>query len=69
MVFKDVPPYAVVVGNPGRVVRYRFSPETIQRLLEERWWDQSIEQIDDLDSNTRTYEDGRVDSGEYPPAV
>lgn len=67
--FKDVPPYAVVVGNPGRVVRYRFSAETIERLLEERWWEQSIEQIDDLDSYTRTYEDARVDSGEYSSAV
>lgn len=43
VVFKDVPPYAVVVGNPGRVVRYRFSPETIAQLLEERWWDSGLE--------------------------
>ena len=45
VVFKDVPPYAVVVGNPGRVVRYRFSPETIRSLLEERWWDKDIEEL------------------------
>lgn len=38
VVFKDVPPYAVVVGNPGRVVRYRFEPETIEALLAEKWW-------------------------------
>lgn len=45
VVFKDVPPYAVVVGNPGRVVRYRFSPERIQELLAERWWEQEIEEL------------------------
>lgn len=45
VVFKDVPPYALVVGNPGRVVRYRFSRDTINRLLQERWWDQDIEQL------------------------
>lgn len=45
VVFKDVPPYAVVVGNPGRVVRYRFSPETIAKLQEERWWDRDIEDL------------------------
>ncbi|WP_304650910.1 CatB-related O-acetyltransferase [Tessaracoccus sp. OS52] len=45
VVFKDVPPYAIVVGNPGRVVRYRFSPATIERLLAERWWERDIEEI------------------------
>lgn len=45
VVFKDVPPYAVVVGNPGRVVRYRFSPETIEKLLAERWWERDIEDL------------------------
>lgn len=45
VVFKDVPPYAVVVGNPGRVVRYRFSPEAIAQLLEEKWWEKDIEDL------------------------
>lgn len=45
VVFKDVPPYAVVVGNPGRVVRYRFDPETIERLLAEAWWERDIDDI------------------------
>lgn len=56
VVFKDVPPYAVVVGNPGRVVRYRFSSDTISRLLEERWWEQDIEDIEDIDRYTRPLE-------------
>ncbi len=36
---RDVPPYAVVVGNPGRVVKMRFAPEIVAALLDIRWWD------------------------------
>ncbi len=39
MVTRDVPPYAVVGGNPARIIRYRFSPEQIAALLVIRWWD------------------------------
>jgi virginiamycin A acetyltransferase len=39
VVAKDVPPYGVVVGNPARVVKYRFSDEIIARLLKSEWWD------------------------------
>jgi len=45
VVNKDVPSYAIVLGNPARVVRYRFSFPTIERLLAERWWDRSIDEI------------------------
>nr|WP_300148047.1 CatB-related O-acetyltransferase [Propionicimonas sp.] len=45
VVNKNVPPYAVVVGNPARVVRYRFDPETISHLLAERWWDRDISEL------------------------
>ena len=45
VVHKDVPPYAVMVGHPARVIRYRFSPETIAGLLAERWWEKSLEQL------------------------
>jgi acetyltransferase-like isoleucine patch superfamily enzyme len=38
VVTRDVPPYAVVCGSPARVVKYRFSPEVIDRLLQVRWW-------------------------------
>lgn len=40
-----MPPYAVVVGNPGRVVKLRFDEATIERLLEIAWWDWPIERI------------------------
>lgn len=47
VVHRDVPPYAVVLGNPGRVVRYRFPEDVIDRLLEERWWDSDVEALSD----------------------
>jgi virginiamycin A acetyltransferase len=39
VVRQDVPPYGVVMGNPGCLVRKRFSDATIDALLEIRWWD------------------------------
>lgn len=45
VVNKNIPPYAVVVGNPGRVVRYRFSKEVIDQLLASKWWEKSIDDI------------------------
>jgi acetyltransferase-like isoleucine patch superfamily enzyme len=38
VVTKDVPPYAVFAGNPGKIVKYRFDAETIKRLLDSTWW-------------------------------
>lgn len=41
-----VPDYAVVAGNPGRVVRRRFDDATIARLMTLRWWDWPIDRIE-----------------------
>jgi virginiamycin A acetyltransferase len=41
----EVPPYAIVVGNPGRVVRRRFDDATIERLLTIRWWEWPADRI------------------------
>ena len=45
VVASDVPPYAVVAGNPARVVRMRFPEETVRRLLAVRWWDWPAERV------------------------
>lgn len=45
VVVKDVPPYAVVGGNPARIIRYRFSEEQIKSLLASEWWNWPIEKI------------------------
>jgi hypothetical protein len=39
VVTKDVPPYAIVGGNPAKLIRMRFDPRTAERLLASRWWD------------------------------
>lgn len=44
-VTKDVPPYAVVGGNPAQVLKMRFDEETIQELLCITWWDWSAQKI------------------------
>lgn len=38
-VVKDVPPYAIVGGNPAKVIKFRFEREVIDNLLRLRWWD------------------------------
>jgi virginiamycin A acetyltransferase len=45
VVARDVPPYAVVAGNPARVVRLRFSEEDVERLLRAAWWNWPIELV------------------------
>ena len=45
VVSKDVPPYCVVGGNPIKIIRYRFDRETIENLLDLKWWDWSAEKI------------------------
>ena len=45
VVTKDIPPYAVAVGNPARVVKYRFSTEMIHKLLAIKWWNWSTEKV------------------------
>jgi virginiamycin A acetyltransferase len=45
VVARDVPPYAVVVGNPARVVRSRFSADDVERLLRAAWWDWPVELV------------------------
>ncbi len=48
VVAKDVPPYAIVVGNPARVIKYRFPEETVQKLLGIKWWHWPVERVKSL---------------------
>lgn len=45
VVAQDVPPYAVVAGNPARLVKMRFDADTVARLLALAWWDWPSERI------------------------
>ncbi|MDZ4830084.1 MAG: CatB-related O-acetyltransferase [Phycisphaerae bacterium] len=58
VVTHDVPPYAVFVGNPARLLRQRYDDATIAKLLAMRWWDWSPERIT---RNLREIVDGRWD--------
>ena len=53
VVVKDVPPYAVVGGVPAKILKYRFDEETIDALLDLKWWtlmpkDMKDVQFDDI---------------------
>ena len=45
VVTRDVPPYAVVGGVPAKVIKKRFPPKVINRLLEMEWWNWDLEKI------------------------
>lgn len=45
VVRQDIPPYAIVAGNPARVAGFRFQPEQIEALRRIAWWDWSEERI------------------------
>lgn len=61
----NIPPYSIVAGNPGRIVRRRFDEQTITRLLALAWWDWPEDKIraalplmtgDDLQAFLSAYE-------------
>ncbi|MDO4219362.1 MAG: CatB-related O-acetyltransferase [Synergistaceae bacterium] len=48
VVGSDVSPYTIVVGNPAKPIRKRFDDELIDLMLEWKWWNKSIKEIDSL---------------------
>jgi hypothetical protein len=45
VVRKDIPPYAIVIGNPAIIAKYRFSEDEIKLLLQIEWWYWSDDEI------------------------
>ena len=45
IVTKDVPPYAIVAGNPARLVKYRFPPDAVEQFQAIEWWNWPEEKI------------------------
>ena len=48
VVGSDIEPYTIVVGNPAKPIRKRFDDELIDIMENLKWWDKSIEEINDL---------------------
>jgi acetyltransferase-like isoleucine patch superfamily enzyme len=51
VVSKDIPPYAVAVGCPIQIIKYRFSKEIIDSLLASKWWDQDDSVLMEVEKN------------------
>jgi tetrahydrodipicolinate N-succinyltransferase len=49
VVTKDVPNYAIAVGTPAKIIRYRFNEEIISELTEYKWWQFSLRQLKNID--------------------
>jgi acetyltransferase-like isoleucine patch superfamily enzyme len=47
VVTKDVPDYAIAVGCPAKVIKYRFNELQIEMLLKSKWWDKDYKWIED----------------------
>lgn len=45
VVTESVPPFAIVVGNPGRIIKYRFDEKTIERIQQSKWWEKDMRDI------------------------
>jgi acetyltransferase-like isoleucine patch superfamily enzyme len=58
VVTKDVADYEIVGGAPAKHIRFRFSPEQIEKLLKISWWNWDIEKIKD---NVKLLESGNID--------
>lgn len=51
IVSKDIPPYAIAIGNPINVIGYRFNEDIIKKLLEIEWWEKDFEDLKDIEKN------------------
>jgi acetyltransferase-like isoleucine patch superfamily enzyme len=51
VVSKDIPPYAVAVGCPIQILKYRFSKKIIESLIESKWWDQEDSVLKEVEKN------------------
>jgi len=51
VVSKNIPPYAVAIGCPIQIIKYRFSKEIIDSLVASKWWDQNEEVLKEVEKN------------------
>lgn len=68
VVTQDVPAYAIVGGNPAKIIRYRFNKEIIEQLEQIQWWQYGPDILADIDiskENAIYSVKERIESGEY----
>jgi virginiamycin A acetyltransferase len=51
VITKNIPPFAICVGVPAKVIRYRFDEELIEGFLEKKWWNKPIEELKLINSS------------------
>lgn len=51
VVSRDIPPYAIAVGCPIKIIKYRFEPDIIEKLLEIKWWDFDLTNLQKVEEN------------------
>ena len=51
VVVNDIPPYAIAVGVPAKVVKYRFDEKTIEALLEKQWWNGTNDELQKVEQS------------------
>lgn len=56
VVVNDIPPYAIAVGVPAKVVKYRFDESTRKALLEKQWWNGTEEELKEVERHFRDIE-------------
>lgn len=57
VVTKDIPPYAIAVGVPAKVIRYRFDEETIKRIMAVEYWNWSREKLEENFADLRNVDE------------
>lgn len=51
VVSKNIPAYAIAVGSPIKIIKYRFEKDTIQELLNIKWWEWSEEKLQSIEEH------------------
>ena len=51
VVSKNIPPYAIAIGTPIQILRYRFKPQIIEKLLKIKWWDFEEEELKEVEKH------------------
>ena len=57
---KDVPPYAIVVGTPAKILKYRFDEDTISKLEASRYWEKNPSEAQKVLSNINNVENNKL---------